>query len=95
MQIAPDSPVLAFARGHDIDITRGQGGEGSIPTTVKQVRIIGPLVRLELQQPGDDRLIEVELTRERYSRDRFVSSDAIFLRPGNLRVFADHSSTRN
>jgi sulfate transport system ATP-binding protein len=95
VQIASDSLVLAFARPHDIDIARGHAGEGSIPAVVKQVRIVGPLVRLELQQPGSARLIEVELTRERYQKDRYVSGDAVSLRPGNVRVFADPSSNRS
>ena len=83
--------MLAFARPHDIDIVRDHGGDDAIPAIVKQVRIIGPLVRLELQHNGADNLIEVELTRERYQKDKFVSGDAVFLRPGKVRVFAAES----
>jgi sulfate transport system ATP-binding protein len=88
VQLAPDSPVLAFARPHDINIVRDHGSDDAIPAIVKQVRIIGPLVRLELQHNGADNLVEVELTRERYQKDKFVPGEAVFLRPGKVRVFA-------
>ena len=87
-RLATDSPVLAFARPHDIDVARGHGGDDVIAATVTQVRIIGPMVRLELQAHETQGSIEVELTRERYQKDRFASGERVFLRPGKVRVFA-------
>jgi sulfate transport system ATP-binding protein len=88
---AADAPVLAFARPHEIDVARESRGDGVIPARVKQVRMNGPMVRLELAQEGSGQPLEVELTRERYRQDEFAPGDAVFLKPGNLRIFPARS----
>jgi sulfate transport system ATP-binding protein len=85
---AHNAPVLAFARPHEIDISRSHAAWNALPAIVTDVRILGPMVRLELEREGVEGVIEVELTRERYQQDKFVPGEAVFLRPGNLRVFA-------
>mgnify|MGYP003376626068 CR=1 FL=1 len=51
----------------------------------------GGLVRLELTQPPEDEITEVEMTRERYAADPLHVGDSVFVKPRQLRVFLDDS----
>lgn len=53
-----------------------------------RVRVIGPLVRRELEHAATATLVEVDLSRKRYQQEEFISGEAVFLRPARLRVFA-------
>ena len=84
---AHHAPAVAYVRPHDIEIERRAGGEGALPATISQVRAIGPIVRLELNQPHSGETIEVELTQERYQAEKFTTSEQVFIRPKHMRVF--------
>ena len=75
---ASDSEI-ALVRPHEIEISRDAGGWRA---TVLAVRVIGPIVRLELR--ADDRPanepLEVEISRERYALERFGTGETVSVR---------------
>jgi sulfate transport system ATP-binding protein len=70
---------VALIRPHDIDVSREPGGW---PAKVLAVRVIGPVVRLELgalgRPPADP--LEAELSRERQARFGFSVGETVNLR---------------
>ncbi len=75
---ASDSGI-ALIRPHEIEIGREPGGWSA---TVLAVRVIGPIVRLELRAEGrpSHEPLEVEISRERYALERFVSGETVSVR---------------
>ncbi|MBL8395999.1 MAG: sulfate ABC transporter ATP-binding protein [Candidatus Accumulibacter sp.] len=78
--------ATAFVRPHDIEIEH-RSVTGSLEATVQEVHAIGPLVRVELAHGSE--LIEVELTRERANVLALVEGQQVWLKPRQLRVFAE------
>jgi sulfate transport system ATP-binding protein len=70
---------IALIRPHEIDVGRGAGGW---PATVLTVRVIGPVVRLELQAEGRKAHppLEAEISRERHEAERFGVGEAVNLK---------------
>ncbi|MGP0087948.1 MAG: sulfate/molybdate ABC transporter ATP-binding protein [Steroidobacteraceae bacterium] len=70
---------IALIRPHEIEISRDAGGWSA---TVLAVRVIGPIVRLELRAAGRpaNEPLEVEISRERYALERFGSGETVSLR---------------
>jgi sulfate transport system ATP-binding protein len=67
---APGTPLVALIRPHEIDIA---GESAGWPATVRDVRVIGPIVRLELYADGRpaSEPLEAEISRERFDLDQF------------------------
>ena len=86
---ATDALGLAYVRPHDMDILRTNATNATegLPATVRDIRIIGALVRVELVTVDLGEIVEVELTRERYEQDLFQVGDQVIIRPRNVRVF--------
>jgi sulfate transport system ATP-binding protein len=85
---AAPAPAVAYLRPHEIELS--QEPEGAIgAATVNSIRAVGPIVRLELQREGDDGLVEVELSRERYAESNITLGQRVFIRPRQLRVFVE------
>jgi sulfate transport system ATP-binding protein len=66
----PGADLIALIRPHEIDIV---GESAGWPASVRDVRVIGPIVRLELcvdSRPANEPL-EAEISRERFDIDRF------------------------
>jgi sulfate transport system ATP-binding protein len=51
------------------------------------------LVRLELQQLGQDAIIEAELTQERFRELGLNTGEQVFIYPRNVRVFVDNTAS--
>jgi sulfate transport system ATP-binding protein len=67
---APGADQIALIRPHEIDIV---GESAGWPASVRDVRVIGPIVRLELcvdDRPANEPL-EAEISREKFDIDRF------------------------
>jgi sulfate transport system ATP-binding protein len=82
---APDD--IALIRPHEIEIGPEESGW---PATVVAVRVIGPIVRLELcaeGQPPPERL-EAEVSRERYEDERFGVGQKVGLRFRRWQVYS-------
>lgn len=77
---------IALIRPHEIEI----GSEASgWPATVAAVRVIGPIVRLELCAEGQplNEPLEAEISRERYAAERFAVGQKVGLRFRRWQVY--------
>ncbi|NJM11535.1 MAG: sulfate ABC transporter ATP-binding protein [Synechococcaceae cyanobacterium SM1_2_3] len=84
--------AMIYIRPHDIDVLREpEDGDTTLSAKVSRVSTLGSLVRLELTQPPNDEITEVEMTRERYTADPLHVGDSVFVKPRQLRVFLDDS----
>jgi sulfate transport system ATP-binding protein len=79
--------AVAYVRPQDIDIVRQLNGTPLIAATVGHVQAVGPVVRLELDTPEGE-AIEAELTRERFRELELRQGEQVFIRPRQLRLFA-------
>ena len=77
---------IALIRPHEIEI--GPEGVGW-PAAVVAVRVIGPIVRLEISAQGlpANELLEAEISRERYEAERFKVGQAVGLRFRRWQVY--------
>jgi sulfate transport system ATP-binding protein len=82
----PDSPVVAYARPHDLDLQR-HGVGAALAGVVRHIAILGPVVRLELELADGRNPIEVELSRERYAELGLQEGEKVYVTPRRLRVF--------
>jgi sulfate/thiosulfate transport system ATP-binding protein len=80
--------VSAYARPHELDISRTDTG-GGLWTTVHQVNRAGSLVRLELRAVQDDQAVQVEVPRETFADLGFSPGDRVYVTPRRFRVFVD------
>ncbi|MEP6547996.1 MAG: sulfate ABC transporter ATP-binding protein [Gammaproteobacteria bacterium] len=77
---------IALIRPHEIEVGAAAAGW---PAVVVAVRVIGPIVRLELcadGQPANEPL-EAEISRERYEGERFVVGQKVGLRFRRWQVY--------
>jgi len=89
-----DGAALAFIRPHDIDVQRIKKSTApAFEATVNYIHAIGPLVRIELQQLGQDTIIEAELTQERFRELALITGEHVFIYPRNVRVFVDNTAS--
>jgi sulfate transport system ATP-binding protein len=84
-----DAPAVGYVRSHDIEVRLHPGGEASLEATVRHVRAVGPVVRLELVRHGAEDPIEAELSRERYRKLGIGVGDPVFLVPRNIQIFVE------
>jgi sulfate/thiosulfate transport system ATP-binding protein len=77
---------IALIRPHEIEIGPVSGGW---PATVTAVRVIGPIVRLELCAEGQpvNEPLEAEISRERYAGERFSVGQKVGLRLRRWQVY--------
>jgi sulfate transport system ATP-binding protein len=84
---------VALIRPHEIDIGVESSGW---PATVRAVRVIGPIVRLELSAegcpPGD--LLEAQISRERFETDRFQIGQRVGVRFRRWQIYPADSVRR-
>ena len=82
------SSVSAYARPHELDISRNETG-GGLWATVQQVNRTGSLVRLELRAVTDDQPVQVEIGRETFAGLGLTTGDRAYVTPRRFRVFVD------
>jgi sulfate/thiosulfate transport system ATP-binding protein len=88
----PDHPhddardAAGYARPHELDISRGDAGGGGLWTTVSDVRAVGALVKMEVED-GDRQAIQIELGRKQYEEIRAIVGERVYVRPRKVRVF--------
>jgi sulfate transport system ATP-binding protein len=80
--------VSAYARPHELDVSRTDSG-GGIWTTVYQVIPAGGLVRLELRAVTDDQTVQAEVARETFADLAVSPGDRVYVTPRRFRVFVD------
>jgi sulfate transport system ATP-binding protein len=89
---ANNAPAVAFARPHEIDIERNYKGSDGIEAVVRYLRILGPLVRLELDWQNGREQIVAELPGSRYQEMRLREGDRVFIRLRDPRFFLKDGS---
>jgi sulfate transport system ATP-binding protein len=76
-EAGPDARLTALVRPHDLELRRD--GEGW-PARVLGVRVLGPLVHVDLQADGlGEQPLVAELGRDRYDREPVQPGDAVRL----------------
>ena len=76
--------ATVFLRPHEIELSTEPAGAVGVGT-VSSIRLVGPVVRIELEREGEEGPVEVELPREQY---RAVAvGQRLYIRPKQVRVF--------
>ncbi len=81
--------MIAYARPHEMEITREGDASGAIETVISHIRAIGPMVHVELKKCDDGDLIEAELSKELYQQLNLQVSEHVYARMRNLKVFME------
>lgn len=94
---AQDGLATAFIRPHDIEISMPTRGnvrgkqDAAFKATVSHVLPVGPLVRVELKVSDNDRILEAELSQEKYQALAIKQDDEVLITPKRVRIFAEPS----
>ncbi len=83
-----DAAAVAYARPHDIELSRPVDGETGIVARVEHLLAVGPVVRVDLVADEGGQHIHVELPRERQRELALAAGDRVVVRPRQVRVFA-------
>jgi sulfate transport system ATP-binding protein len=86
---AEDLAAVAYVRPHDIEVDRVMNGESALPAHVVHILSVGPVVKLELVQEGNQNknLIQVEISKEKFRDLQLVKGDQVFIKPRRLDLF--------
>ncbi len=85
---ADGTAVVAYVRPYDIEINRNRQGSEEIEAVVRRIQGAGAVARFELERLDTREIIEAELTKERYRELGLRSGEKVFVKPRNMRVFA-------
>jgi sulfate transport system ATP-binding protein len=80
--------VRVFVRPHDLDVDTRAGGRPAFAATVVRVYSAGPNVRLDLRAESGEELL-AELSQERHRSLGLACGGRVFVRPKDVRVFAE------
>jgi len=83
---ADDGPATAYVRPGGLDLAPA-GDAAGLPATVRQISVIGPLVRVLLSSA--DAALEADLTREAFARRPLQVGDAVAAVPREVQVQLD------
>lgn len=75
-----------FVRPYEIEVSR-TAQHNSIAGALTYVHSVGALVRLEIQRSDNGQYVDVELGREQFNALDFKEGEAVYIQPGQLRVF--------
>jgi sulfate/thiosulfate transport system ATP-binding protein len=81
-------PAAGYVRPHDIELDRTGVAERGFWAEVQRLNAAGPLIKLELSH-GDESLLQVEISRERYEDLQPQVGERLYVRPRHLRVFLE------
>jgi len=77
--------AIAYVRPHEITLAR-EPADGTA-ASVQHIRAGGSVVKLELKEKQSGELIEVELGRDQFNRERFEVGETVYFRPKNVTFF--------
>ncbi|MGI6494813.1 MAG: sulfate/molybdate ABC transporter ATP-binding protein [Kiritimatiellia bacterium] len=84
---ASPSGLAAYARPHDVQLSREPSGDESFEAVVLRAQGIGPIVRVELRRHDEDGVIEAEISRDRQRVLALRPGDRVHVRFGHVSVF--------
>lgn len=91
--LPPDATTaVGYARPHELELSRNGTADG-LPATVREVRVSGALVKIELVEASQS-VIQVTLGRDRYEQLHLKAGDNVFVKPKRMQVFTSDSSRR-
>jgi sulfate transport system ATP-binding protein len=91
---AQDAKALAYVRPHDLEVQRYTPGAAGIAARLVRAIVIGPIARLELirveaSDPGDNDIIEAQMTAQQFGALGLKEGETALLTPRKARVFVD------
>jgi sulfate/thiosulfate transport system ATP-binding protein len=88
-----DGPAVAYARPHDMQITRQLPPlESALRAVVGYISTIGPRVKLEMKRTDNGELLEAELSKEQFGELALKTGETVFVKPRNLKIFQEDYS---
>ena len=88
---AEDTPAVAYARPHEIEIERFSPGLAGIPVQLNRLLLVGPLARLELEREDSAQIIEVEMPADKARHLKLKQGETLLISPRKMQVFLDRS----
>ncbi len=85
---ADDALAVGYVRSHDLEVERTPG-DTSMAADVVHIQPVGSSVRVTLTLRENGETAEAELTREAYRNLDLKKGERVFVRPHNVRVFAE------
>ena len=92
-QSAQDAQALAYVRPHELQVERYRQGGSGIVAELQRAIVVGPIARLELwpdtasATPGQDRLIEAQMSCERFAELGLKQGEKLLVSPRQAKVF--------
>ena len=77
-----------LVRPHDLEVFVLDDGQPSVSAVVRRVNSAGSVVKVELSNDAGDRF-DVELPHDRFGQLQLKAGQPVFVRPRQMRVFAD------
>jgi sulfate transport system ATP-binding protein len=90
-----NGPAIGYVRPHEIDVLRQRDGRPALPARVRLLNGAGPVAHVVFEQPDTHDPIVVVLSWERYAELGLGVSEAVFLVPRRVRVFANVNGSRS
>jgi sulfate transport system ATP-binding protein len=87
---AQDVAAIGCVRPHDLLVERTSPGGQGLEAIVRNIHVLGPLVRLELNRRDTGESVEAELSKEQYRGLHLVVGESVFVKPSKLRVYLEH-----
>jgi sulfate/thiosulfate transport system ATP-binding protein len=82
-----DSPLVGYARPHEIDIKKYQTGSLSFEAMISHVQTVGPLVHLELTKCGTGEPFEAKLSKEHFQELDFKNGEKVSVGIRRIKFF--------
>jgi len=89
-----DTPAIAYARPHEIEIERFSPGAEGIPALLSRLLLIGPTARLELEREDTGEIVEAEIPAARASALGLKPGESMMLKPRRMQVFLQGSDAQ-
>jgi sulfate transport system ATP-binding protein len=86
---AANTPAIAFARPHEIQVERDAPGQPGIRVTLNRALVVGPTARLELEREDGGGLIEAEIPSEVFRALGLREGELLLARPRRMQVFLE------
>ena len=92
-QGAQDAQALAYVRPHELQVERYRDGGSGIVAHLQRAIVVGPIARLELwprtpsAKQGQDRLIEAQMSCERFAELGLKQGEQLLVSPRQAKVF--------
>jgi sulfate/thiosulfate transport system ATP-binding protein len=89
---AVDTPATAYVRPHDLQLSHDKRGEISLMANVVSIRDVGPVARIEIKYPGNNKIYEAHIPTERLTELNIKVGDNVFVSARRVKVFLNDGS---